>query len=85
VEIPAHKEDTMTQTGATQQGSEQAADKTAIRPFRVNVPETELTELRKRINATKGPERETVTDRPPGLRIGSKRQRRLFNDSARVG
>jgi hypothetical protein len=85
VEIPAQKEDAITQTGATQQGSEQAADKTAIRPFRVNVPETELSELRKRINATKGPERETVTDRPLGLRIGSKRQRRLFNDSARVG
>ena len=35
---------------------------TAIRPFHVNVPETELTELRRRINATKWPERETVTD-----------------------
>jgi hypothetical protein len=32
----AEKEDTMTQTSATQ-----AADKTAIRPFRVNVPEAE--------------------------------------------
>ena len=39
-----------------------ATDKTAIRPFRVNVPEAELTELRRRINATKWPERETVTD-----------------------
>jgi pimeloyl-ACP methyl ester carboxylesterase len=43
---------------------EQAADKTAaIRPFHVNdVPEAELTELLRRINATKWPERETVTD-----------------------
>src|SRR5258708_40224987 len=39
-----------------------ATDKTAIRPFRVNFPEAELTELRRRINATKWPERETVTD-----------------------
>jgi hypothetical protein len=39
----------MTQTSATQRGSEQAD---AIRPFPVNVPEAELTELRKRINAT---------------------------------
>ena len=31
----------------------------AIRPFRVNFPEAELTELRRRINATKWPERET--------------------------
>ena len=52
----------MTQTTATQRGSEQASDKTAIRPFHVNVPEAELTELRRRINATKWPERETVTD-----------------------
>ena len=36
------KEDTMTQSIATQQGSEQAADKGAIRPFRVNVPEADL-------------------------------------------
>ena len=34
----------------------------AIRPFHVNVPEAELTELRGRINATRWPERETVTD-----------------------
>jgi len=35
--------------GAQQTGS----DQTAIRPFQVNVPEAELTELRRRINATK--------------------------------
>jgi hypothetical protein len=28
-------------------------DKTAIRPFEVNVPEAELADLRRRINATK--------------------------------
>jgi hypothetical protein len=49
----------MTQTRATQQSSEQAADKTAVRPFQVNVPESELTDLRRRIQATKFPERET--------------------------
>ena len=31
----------------------------AIRPFRVNFPESELTELRRRIKATRWPERET--------------------------
>ena len=36
-----------------------------IRPFHVNVPEAELTELRRRINATRWPERETVTDPTP--------------------
>jgi hypothetical protein len=31
-------------------------DKTALRPFHVNVPEADLTELRRRINATRFPE-----------------------------
>jgi hypothetical protein len=53
----------MTQAIAPPPGSEQAADKTAMRPFRVNVPEAELTELRRRINATRWPEKEPVTDR----------------------
>src|SRR6476660_6352346 len=46
-----------------------AADKTAIRPFRVNVPEAELTELRRRINATRWPDRETVTDQTQGVQL----------------
>src|SRR5215218_2552311 len=51
---------------------EQAADKTAIRPFRVgNVPEAELTELRRRINATKWPERETVADASQGVQLAT--------------
>jgi hypothetical protein len=33
-----------------------------IRPFKVKFPEAELAELRRRINATRWPERETVTD-----------------------
>ena len=43
----------MTQTSATQRGTE-TSDKNAIRPFHVNVPEAELTELRTRINAQDG-------------------------------
>jgi Epoxide hydrolase N terminus len=44
----------------------------AIRPFRaVNVPEIELTELRRRINATKWPERETVTDASQGVQLAT--------------
>jgi len=61
----------MTQTSATPQGSKQADDKNAIRPFHVNVPETELTELRRRINATKWPERETVTDASQGVQLAT--------------
>src|SRR5437879_2198256 len=61
----------MTQISATQPSNEQAADKNAIRPFHVNVPEAELTELRGRINATKWPERETVTDQSQGVQLAT--------------
>ena len=40
----------MTQTAVAQRGFEQSSDN-AIRPFQVNVPGTELAELRRRINA----------------------------------
>src|SRR5579862_1301610 len=48
-----------------------ASDNTAIRPFHVNVPETELTELRRRINATKFPEKETVADATQGVQLAT--------------
>ena len=48
-----------------------ASDKTPVRPFHVNVPEAELTELRRRINATKWPERETVTDATQGVQLAT--------------
>jgi len=64
----------MTQTGATQQGSGQAADKTAIRPFHVNVPEAELTEVRRRIAATRWPTRELVPDRSQGVQLATLRE-----------
>ena len=44
---------------------------TAIRPFHVNVPEEELTELRRRINATKWPEPETVKDQSQGTQLAT--------------
>src|SRR5258708_5754496 len=58
----------MTQTSATQRSSEQAD---AIRPLNVNFPEAELTELRRRINATKWPERETVADASQGVQLAT--------------
>ncbi len=62
----------MSQTITTPQTSKQDADKNAIRPFpKVNVPETELTELRRRINATRWPERETVTDATQGVQLAT--------------
>jgi pimeloyl-ACP methyl ester carboxylesterase len=60
-----------TQTRAAQKGSKQAADKNPIRPFRVKVPQAELTELRRRIKATKWPDRETVTDASQGVQLAT--------------
>ena len=45
--------------------------KDSIRPFRVNVPEEELAELRRRINATRWPERETVADGTQGVQLAT--------------
>ncbi|SAK89210.1 epoxide hydrolase [Caballeronia catudaia] len=41
--------------------------KTAIRPLHVHVPEPQLVDLRRRVNATRWPERETVTDDSQGV------------------
>jgi hypothetical protein len=41
----------------------------AIRPFRVDVPEAELADLRRRIEATRWPDRETVPDRSQGAQL----------------
>ena len=65
------KEETMTQTSATQPASDQTADKTAIRPFQFNFPDAELTDLRRRVNATKWPERELVADASQGVQLAT--------------
>ena len=57
----------MTQTSATQQLS----DKNAIRPFQVSFPDEELSELRRRIRATRFPEKETVTDFSQGVPLAT--------------
>jgi pimeloyl-ACP methyl ester carboxylesterase len=61
---------TMTQTIARERGNK-AADESAIRPFRVNFAETELADLRRRINATKWPERELVADASQGVQLAT--------------
>src|SRR5687767_1673262 len=77
---PIHKEIAMSvQTVARrvvesivpQQSRELASAETAIRPFRVNVPEAELMELRMRINATRWPQRETVADETQGVQLAT--------------
>jgi pimeloyl-ACP methyl ester carboxylesterase len=45
------------------------ADDSTIRPFRIGFPEEEVADLQRRINATRWPERETVTDDSQGVRL----------------
>jgi pimeloyl-ACP methyl ester carboxylesterase len=45
------------------------SSETEIRPFRVEFPEEEVADLRRRIAATRWPERETVTDDSQGVRL----------------
>jgi pimeloyl-ACP methyl ester carboxylesterase len=59
----------MTQTSAAQESAE--APETSIRPFQVDFPEEELTDLRRRINATRWPERETVADQSQGVPLAT--------------
>ena len=47
--------------------AEKPAGATAIRPFHVDVPEEQLTDLRRRIAATQWPEAETVADSSQGV------------------
>jgi pimeloyl-ACP methyl ester carboxylesterase len=53
------------------------SSETEIRPFRVEFPAEEIADLRRRIAATRWPERETVTDDSQGVRLA------LMQDLAR--
>jgi pimeloyl-ACP methyl ester carboxylesterase len=44
-------------------------DPTAIRPFQVSFPEAKLADMRKRINATVWPDKETVSDASEGIQL----------------
>src|SRR5206468_5571111 len=51
--------------------TEQPAGPTAIRPFRVDIPDEELAELRRRIAATRWPSKELVTDLSQGVQLAT--------------
>jgi len=51
--------------------AEESSGAAAIRPFRVEVPEEELAELRRRIAATRWPSRELVADRSQGVQLAT--------------
>jgi pimeloyl-ACP methyl ester carboxylesterase len=47
------------------------SDQTSIRPFHANIPEEALVDLRRRIAATRWPDRETVTDQSQGPQLAT--------------
>jgi pimeloyl-ACP methyl ester carboxylesterase len=48
-----------------------AATPDEIRPFRINIPEEALVDLRRRIDATRWPDRETVRDDSQGVQLAT--------------
>jgi pimeloyl-ACP methyl ester carboxylesterase len=64
----------MAMAGAPQETN---SDRTAIRTFRVGFPEDDVTDLLRRVNATRWPDRETVTDDSQGVPLA------LIQDLAR--
>jgi pimeloyl-ACP methyl ester carboxylesterase len=57
--------ETMQSTTATDTGAD------AIRPFRVHFPDAELAELKRRVAATRWPERELVNDASQGVQLAT--------------
>ena len=57
--------------GAARELPSSATDPTAIRPFRFTASKEALDDLRRRINATKWPERETVADASQGVQLAT--------------
>ena len=57
----------------------------AIRPFSINFPDEALADLRRRITATRWPERETVTDQSQGVQLATIQEARaLLGDRLRL-
>jgi pimeloyl-ACP methyl ester carboxylesterase len=54
--------------------AEKSAHGTAIRPFTIEIPEEELAELRRRIEATRWPSKELVDDRSQGVQLATMRE-----------
>src|ERR671912_740223 len=51
--------------------SSPVGEEATVRPFHVDVPEEELVELRRRIEATRGPSKELVPDRSQGVQLAT--------------
>jgi hypothetical protein len=61
-----------------------AAEGTAVRPFRVNIPKRDLVDRRRRVVATRWPAHETVADQSQGLLAKLKELIRYWGTELRV-
>ena len=61
----------MTPATATERPTDQMTGTTAIRPFTFEVSDADLIDLRRRITATRWPERETVADASQGVQLAT--------------
>jgi pimeloyl-ACP methyl ester carboxylesterase len=59
------------ETKMTSSAASLGGDKTAIRPFQFNFTDAELADLRKRVNATRWPDRELVQDASQGVQLAT--------------
>src|SRR5215213_6435130 len=68
----ARKETTMSASLTTPElETTQQMENATIRPFRIDVPEADLVDLRQRIVAMRWPEQETVTDASQGVQLAT--------------
>jgi pimeloyl-ACP methyl ester carboxylesterase len=67
--VAARGETVMTDTTATEPGA--GTETSDIRPFRVDIPEEAVTDLRRRIAAVRWPSRELVDDRSQGVQLAT--------------
>ncbi len=61
-------------TQATNASAHPATEDTSIRPFNISIPEVELTDLRRRIEMTRWPDKETVDDASQGVQLATMRK-----------
>jgi pimeloyl-ACP methyl ester carboxylesterase len=54
--------------------SQAAAEADSVRPFRIDIPEEEIVELRRRLAATRWPSKELVEDRSQGVQLATLRE-----------
>ena len=53
------------------QAVQETAESNTIRPFQIDFPQAELDELRRRVQATRWPEKETVADETQGVQLAT--------------